>query len=124
MGLLPPKLKSPSDITYASQKMRKNEEMSEKIVVKTAKNRGKKTVLATATILMLTFAALLSTIPTGSAAVRQEQTWAFVSLAPNPIGVDQSVHVRLFLQPFPPTATEFFHGFRYTITKPDGTTLV
>jgi len=96
--------------------------MSEKLIASIKKKRGKKTLFAVAAILMLTFSALLSVMPSGSAATRQEQTTAFVSLIPNPVGVDQPVHIRVFLEPFPPTANEFFHNFRVTITKPDGTT--
>jgi hypothetical protein len=81
----------------------------------------KKTIVTFVLVLLLTASALLVTLEQANA-VTSFQTNAFISLAPNPVGVNQNCHVRLFLSYFPPTANDYFHGFRYTITKPDGTT--
>lgn len=59
-------------------------------------------------------------IPTVNAA--EQETRAFLSLNPNPVGVNQVVDVTAILQPIPPLATDKFTGMVITITKPDGTT--
>jgi hypothetical protein len=60
-------------------------------------------------------------LPEASAQLPTQQTWAFISISPNPVGIGQPMHIRLFLQPFPPTGSDVFHNFQYVITKPDGT---
>ncbi len=63
---------------------------------------------------------MLTGISTVSAA--EQETRAFLSLNPNPVGVNQPVDVTAILQPIPPLATDKFSGMVITITKPDGTT--
>ena len=54
------------------------------------------------------------------------QTFAYVSVAPNPIGVGQQVIIYMWLDKATPTASgaygDRWHDFTLTITKPDGTT--
>ena len=51
-------------------------------------------------------------------------TYAYVSVAPNPAGVGQTVTVGMWVQIPPPTAQgtngDRWHGFKLTITDPDG----
>ena len=53
-------------------------------------------------------------------------TFAYVSAAPNPIGVNQQMIIYMWLDKAPPTASgaygDRWKGFTLTITKPDGTT--
>jgi len=54
------------------------------------------------------------------------KTFAYVSAAPNPIGVNQNVIIYMWLDKAPPTASgsygDRWEGFSLTITKPDGST--
>ncbi len=91
--------------------------------LKNAKNRmnTNKTIAAIALILMLTSTLAVAIAIPNANAVPIQQTWAYISVVPNPVGVGQTTSIRIFLQPFPPTGRDFFHNFTYTITKPDGT---
>src|SRR3972149_6781280 len=73
-----------------------------------------------ALMLVLSFAAIIA----GAASVEAAdvETRAFLSVNPNPVGVNQYVDVTVWLQPIPPSAVDVIHGFQVTITKPDGTT--
>jgi hypothetical protein len=87
------------------------------------KNQKNKILTAITLLLLLTFAStLLMAMPIASAQNMNQKTWAFISMTPNPVGVSQTIHIRLFLQPFPPTGNDVYHNFQYIITKPDGTT--
>ncbi len=76
---------------------------------------------ATALVLLLT-AALLATLPFVNA--RDITTYAYVSVAPNPIGVNQVVTVVMWASLNPPTlggpVGEKWEGFKLNVTKPDG----
>ena len=85
----------------------------------------KKQVLTTISlILILTFAALMASVPNAKAA--DVPTWAYVAVSPNPVGVNQQVIVMMWLNLPPPTAQgpygDRWEGYVLTITKPDGTT--
>jgi hypothetical protein len=80
-----------------------------------------KTTTIVVLVLLLTFSAIAACLPETVNALTTAQTWAYISVIPNPIGVAQTTHIRIFLQPFPPTASNFFHGFTWKIIKPDGT---
>ena len=73
-------------------------------------------------ILMLTFVIIASTLPAVSAA--NIPTYAFLSVSPNPIGVNQEVTMMMWLDKIDPTASgpqgSRFGGFTLTITKPNG----
>jgi hypothetical protein len=49
-------------------------------------------------------------------------TYAYLSVFPNPVGVGDNVVVGMSVQPLQPTSYEFYQGYTVTITKPDGTT--
>lgn len=52
-------------------------------------------------------------------------TYAYINVAPNPVGVGQSVTVAFWIDKYPPTAYYYYgdrwHGMTVTVTKPDGT---
>ncbi|MFB3888174.1 MAG: PQQ-binding-like beta-propeller repeat protein [Candidatus Bathyarchaeia archaeon] len=79
----------------------------------------------TTLILILAFAALAAQVSTVTAAVEFD-TYAFIAVAPNPIGVGEVTHVGFWLSDVPPTAFggagDRWQGMMLTITKPDGTT--
>jgi hypothetical protein len=80
-----------------------------------------KTAAAIALILMLTITATFITcLPVVNAA--DVPTYAFLAVAPNPVGVGQTVQVSVWVSPVPPSYPDVMHGFTVTITKPDGTT--
>jgi len=79
-----------------------------------------KTLATIALILILTFFAFMASTPSVKAA--NIETRAFLTVNPNPVGVEQSSQVTVWLQPLPPTAFDVYHGLKVTITKPDGTT--
>ena len=91
------------------------------MTIKKNKIINRNRVLSTAfMILILSFSASLTCIQFAKADDRA--TYAFISLVPNPVGINQPVDVTAFLQPIPPTGSDVFHGLMLTITKPDGTT--
>src|SRR4030042_2043811 len=52
------------------------------------------------------------------------QTWAYIAVAPNPVGVGQKVFINMWVDKPMPEATVFNdirrHNYQLTITKPDG----
>jgi outer membrane protein assembly factor BamB len=84
------------------------------------KSFTKRDFLSILFVFLLGLSSMLAGIPTVSAAT--QETRAFLSLNPNPVGVNQPVDVTAILQPIPPLATDKFSGMVITITKPDGTT--
>ena len=50
------------------------------------------------------------------------RTRAFLSVNPNPVQIGKDLVVSFWIEPIPPTAADIFHGFKVTITKPDGGT--
>jgi len=87
-----------------------------------------KTLTAYATILVLIFAATLVALPTVSAhdPPWQVPTWAYLSVAPNPVGAHQTVFVNFWIDKVPPTANSAYgdrwQNYTVQITKPDGST--
>ena len=83
--------------------------------------------MAIALILTMTASALL-TIPMVSAHTPAWQipTYAFMSVTPNPVGVNQRIDIVMWISNVIPTASGAFgdrwQGYKITITKPDGTT--
>jgi len=81
-----------------------------------------------ALILVLTFAASLVALPIVSAhdPPWTVSTYAFISVAPNPVGVGQTAYVNFWLDKVPPTSIGSWgvrwHNITVTVTKPDGTT--
>jgi hypothetical protein len=80
-----------------------------------------------ATFLVLSMSASMMFIPTSNAHTPAWQipTFAFVNVAPNPVGVGQQVLVVMWLDKIPTGAQVGndirFHDFKLTITAPDGT---
>jgi outer membrane protein assembly factor BamB len=83
------------------------------------KNTKNIEILTITAILVLLASSLITISPVQAA---NQETRAFLSINPNPVGVNQLVEVTAILQPIPPLATDKFHGMTITITKPDGTT--
>ncbi len=67
---------------------------------------------------------IIVTLPTAKAV--DIDTYAFISAAPNPVGVGQSTNVVAWLNVVPPIPVtvggEPFRGYNITITRPDGST--
>ncbi len=84
------------------------------------KLQNNKTLTAIVLVLMLTFSSQIVSIPSVKAA--DIKTYAYLSVTPNPTGVNQYVVVVVWVEPLQPTAADVFHGFVVTITHPDGTT--
>ena len=78
-----------------------------------------KTITTIALILMLAFSALVASISTVKAA--DVPTYAYLAVAPNPIGIGQTTTVNGWVEPLQPTSLDLFHNMTVTITKPDGT---
>ena len=49
-------------------------------------------------------------------------TYAYLSVNPNPVGVGDNVVVGMSVQPLQPASYDFYQGYTVKITKPDGTT--
>ena len=93
--------------------------MNEKLDVKSAKNRGNKTLYTIALILILAMPALMASLPRANA--EGVDTAPYLSFRPNPIGVGQLLLVNFWITPIPPVAGFVWHGYSVEITKPDGT---
>ncbi|MFB3889076.1 MAG: PQQ-binding-like beta-propeller repeat protein [Candidatus Bathyarchaeia archaeon] len=82
----------------------------------------KQVVTTTTLILILAFAAFFATASPAAAAV-DVPTFAFLSVQPNPVGVNEQVYVVMFMADPPPTAMgpqgDRWQGYKVTITKPD-----
>jgi len=88
--------------------------------------KNKTVTIATAIFLTLTMTISLILLPTANAATppRQIPTYAYLSVAPNPIGVGQRLFVVMWLDAVLPGAAVENDirviGFKLTITKPNG----
>ena len=75
--------------------------------------------------LILTSTVLMATIPgTVAQTTMQVKSNTYLTVSPNPIGVDQTVNVMFWLDNTPPQFNSgFYYGWNYTltITNPDGT---
>ncbi len=92
------------------------------------KLKNKTMAILIAAILTISMATSIMLVPNASAHTPAWEipTYMFVSVAPNPIGVGQTVNVNLWCNAPPPTASAQY-GDRWTnltlvITKPDGST--
>jgi hypothetical protein len=76
-------------------------------------------------IAVLTFSALMTTALAHDPPM-SFTTFAYISVAPTTVGVNQEVLVYMWLQVVPPTASggygDRWHGYTLDVTKPDGTT--
>ncbi len=86
------------------------------------------TSTAIAIILMSTiaFAFIATTSAQPAPGKMSIPTWAFINVAPNPVGVGQTTTINFFLNVVPPTALYYYgdrwHNMTVLVTKPDGTT--
>jgi hypothetical protein len=81
-----------------------------------------KITIATALFAVLTIVTTsIVFLPVGNA-TSTEQTWTFLLITPNPIGVGQQVTVSMWIYPLPPNANLRYDDLSVTVTKPDGTT--
>jgi len=84
-------------------------------------------ILSIAAILLLLFSLTIAIIPIAYAhdPPWEIDTWAYISVEPNPIGVNQPVFVTMWIDKVPPMATgpwgPRWQDFTVKITKPDGT---
>ena len=106
--------------------------MSKIFVADKLKIQGTKTLTAIALILILTVSAFMASMSAAKAqstpppGVPVIPTYAFITVAPNPVGVGQTVTVPFWLDKPPPTASgasgDRWQNMIVTVTKPDGTT--
>ena len=95
--------------------------------MKIAKN--KTLAIAITTLLAFSMTASLMLIPTANAHTPPwtVPTYCFINVAPNPIGVGQTISITFWIDLVPPTAEgpwgDRWHDMTITVTKPDGTTL-
>ena len=96
--------------------------------MKTLKN--KIAAITIAIFFMLSMTASMITAPVNAVTLAPGKisiaTFAFINVAPNPIGVDQTVNVGMWLGEPPPTAGAQFgdrwQNYKVTVTLPDGST--
>lgn len=92
--------------------------------MKTSKNQTLAILIST--ILVISIGASMIAVPTAQAhtPIYEIKTYAYINVAPNPIGVGQPVHVIMWLDKVPNGATSTnsirFHNYNLAITKPDG----
>ena len=90
------------------------------------KNRKTKTIFALVFVLLLNISAIMATAPTASSQTAPtRKTAAYLSVAPNLIGLDQQLTVNLWVYPAPATLSfawyhKAFEGITVTFTRPDG----
>ncbi len=84
----------------------------------------KKRIFTLAVTCALVISALMAAIPTANAANRQ--VYAFLSVAPSPIGIDQTAFVVMWLDSLPPVYSNgtqtVWEKFTLTIVTPSGQT--
>jgi hypothetical protein len=87
---------------------------------------NKKQSTALTFIMLLTMTALLFTYLPSASAEDVIDTYAFISAAPNPVGVRQPLGIALWINEVPPSAGgaggDRWQNMTVTVTKPDGTT--
>ena len=100
--------------------------MSNNLDATTQKIRGnKKAFFAIALILMMTLSTLMAGIPAANAAVTEWDTFAYLIITPEVVGVNQSLVVEYRIDKTVPIGSvlgPYWTGFTVKITKPDGTT--
>jgi len=91
-------------------------------------SRNKTTATVIALFLVLTIAITLVALPIANAHTPAWtiQTYAYIAISPDPVGVSESVLVVIWVSPNPPTATglagDRWRGMKITVTKPNGDT--
>ncbi len=88
------------------------------------KTKNRKIAISLILTLILPVFAVLATAPAANAAVVQIDTYAYIMLSPDPVGIGQQVLVSYRIDKVRMGATDtanHFEGFSVSITKPDGT---
>ena len=91
-------------------------------------NIKKTEIMSIVAILLLLFSLSITILPVAYAhdPPWELDTWAYLSVQPNPVGVNQAVFVTMWIDKVPPMATgpwgPRWQGMEVEITKPDGTT--
>ncbi|HEX7481897.1 MAG TPA: PQQ-binding-like beta-propeller repeat protein [Candidatus Bathyarchaeia archaeon] len=88
-------------------------------------NKNKTIAIVIALILVITIAIPFFDLPEANAHTPPWtlETWAYIAVAPNPVGVGQPVYVNMWVdKPMPEAALNDIrrHNYQLTITKPDG----
>jgi outer membrane protein assembly factor BamB len=87
----------------------------------------RKTTLSLSLLLLLLVAGLIATaMPAGAAIVMDIPTNCYIAIAPNPVGVGQTMNIVFWLDQDPPQLNNLdYYGWNYTVNiiKPDGTTV-
>jgi len=95
--------------------------------MKTWKNKSK--ISAITFVILLTFAATIVTLPIVSAhdPPWEVPTWSYISVSPNPVGVNQPALIVMWLNAYPPTASgangDRWDGYTVEVTLPDSSTV-
>ncbi len=88
-------------------------------------NKIKMTTIALILILSMTSSLMLLPDTSAHTPPLTVPTYAYLSIAPNPVGLGQTAFVNFWLNLPPPTAAgaygDRWHGLKVTVTKPDGT---
>ena len=117
------------DIPKESERVLKENEKNifqneEERKTKMKTNSKAKRAATTILILCLTTTALIAFIPTAAA---NTPTYAFLTISPNPVGVNQETALIMWLDKIEPTTAgpqgSVWQGFQVLVTKPDGTTV-
>ncbi len=97
------------------------------LVITKNKNR-RKLFATTALLLMLTLPVAFATLPSANAHTPplQIQSYPYLAISPNPVGVGQTIFLVMWLHGAPPTAAgsagDRWHDFTIDIVKPNGAT--
>ena len=88
--------------------------------------KNRKTIFAAITItLILAISSIMTTFVVAHDPPWSIRTWAYLTVSPDPVGVDQELILYMCLSLQPPTASgalgDRWHGFEAEVTKPDGT---
>jgi hypothetical protein len=91
-------------------------------------NANKKSVITAIALILALALTIILPIANAHDPPWNVPTWAFLSVGPNPVGVNQHVFVNFWLDKTPPTANgpygDSFENLKITVTKPDGTTQI
>lgn len=88
-------------------------------IVNSEKIRGNKNRILSAIAIVLMLTAIYP-LAAGTNLATGQDTDAYVTVTPNPVGVGQTIAVTFWISPYPPSATTDVHGFTVKITGPDG----
>jgi outer membrane protein assembly factor BamB len=85
--------------------------------MKTLKNK----TVTIALLLLLSISAVFIDLPAAAATTYNYQTFTYLSIRPNPCGVNQTLLINFWISPPMPQPGIIAHGYTVEITHPDGT---